>query len=225
MKVEPTIKYGCQVRERRTGDAFTLLAPGAFIQPTDDGRILWHILNYTPDEDESKILNAFEQAIAIWQPAFPSTITFEPTSDIDEAHIKLFFVGRSHPQYGDIFDGEDGTLALGFAPVEDEPLKGFILMDDGENWADMHTPNTKDLLTVFLHELGHTFNLGHESGVLEAIMFPSYSGEKRQIHQDDIDGIQSIYGRFGPPRDNDNAQQPAGCLSVLVPFLSIFFGQ
>jgi len=222
MKVEPTIKYGCAARQRTTGEAYTLLAPGAFIQPTDDGRILWHILNYTPDEDNSKIYSAFEQAMTIWQPAFPSTITLDSTSDPNEAHIKLYFVSESHPEYGDVFDGEDGTLALGFAPVDDEPLKGYILMDDGENWGDMHTPNTKDLLTVFLHELGHTFNLGHESRVRDAIMYPSYSGEKRQIHQDDIDGIQSIYGRFGPPRPG--TPQSGGCLSVLLPFL-VLFGQ
>jgi len=221
MKVEPTIKYGCAARQGMTGEAYTLLTPGAFIQPTDDGRILWHILNYTPDEDENKTYNAFAQAIAIWQPAFPTTITLDSTSDAAEAHIKLYFVSENHPEYSDVFDGEDGTLALGFAPVDDEPLKGYILMDDGENWGDMHTPNTKDLLTVFLHELGHTFNLGHESRVRDAIMYPSYSGEKREIHPDDIEGIQSIYGRFGPPRPG-TPQPNSGCLSFLVPFLAMF---
>jgi len=216
MKDEPIISYGC-TKQCTNGEAFTLLKPGAFIQPTD-GKILWHIINYTPDEDASKIYNAFVQAVAIWQPAFPAEIMLDSTSELDEAHIKLYFVGENHPEYDDVFDGEDGVLALGFAPTDDEPLKGYILMDDGENWGDMHTPNTKDLLTVFLHELGHTFNLGHESRVREAIMYPSYSGEKRQIHQDDIDGIQSIYGQFGPPPPNT----PTGCLSFLVPFVALF---
>jgi len=65
MKAEPPIKFGCC----RAGEPYTLLSPGAYIQPTDDGRILWHVINYTPDEDESKTLNAFSRAIDIWQPA------------------------------------------------------------------------------------------------------------------------------------------------------------
>jgi|GEM_PF-1183574 len=219
MEADLPIKYGCGSKFgcARHGEAYTLLTPGAYIQPTD-GNIFWHIINYTPDTDEGKTLNAFSRAIDIWQPAFPFEIKLEPTSNVNEAHIKLFFVGKNHPEYDDVFDGEDGVLAYGFAPVDDEPLKGYILMDDGEQWADMHSSTTKDLLTVFLHELGHVFNLGHESRVLQAVMYPSYSGIKHELHPDDIEGIQAIYGRFGPPIDPPSG----GCLSVLLPFLVAF---
>lgn len=220
MKQEPTIKYGCASKFGCTkhGEAYTLLTPGAAIEPNADGEILWHILNYTPDTDESKTLNAFERAMDIWQPAFPSTIRLVPTSDAGESHIKLFFVGENHPEYKDVFDGEDGVLAYGFAPVDDEPLRGYILMDDAEKWADMHSSTTKDLLTVFLHELGHVFNLGHESRVRAAVMYPSYSGIRHELHPDDIEGIQAIYGGGTTPPNSGNQ----GCLSVLLPFLIAF---
>jgi hypothetical protein len=52
--------------------------------------------------------------------------------------------------------------------------------------------NTIDLRTVWIHEFGHGLGLGHstETGsVMEAV----YDGPRRDLHQDDIDGITSLY--------------------------------
>jgi len=49
-----------------------------------------------------------------------------------------------------------------------------------------------DLETVYLHELGHGAGLGHSS-IEGAVMEPYYDGVRRALHQDDINGISSLY--------------------------------
>jgi len=65
------------------------------------------------------------------------------------------------------------------------------------NWYDGINPsdipnNAIDLQTVWSHELGHALGLGH-SNVNGAVMEPYYAGPLRILHQDDIDGITSLY--------------------------------
>ena len=53
-----------------------------------------------------------------------------------------------------------------------------------------------DVETVFLHEGGHVVGLGH-SDVEGAIMEPNYGGVQHTLHQDDKDGITSLYPAVG----------------------------
>ena len=57
-----------------------------------------------------------------------------------------------------------------------------------------------DLFAVALHEIGHNLGLDH-SNVENSIMFPNYSTGSNGLQKDDIDGIQSLYGkpRYTPP--------------------------
>jgi hypothetical protein len=57
--------------------------------------------------------------------------------------------------------------------------------------------NQIDLQTVWIHEFGHGLGLGH-SEFSDSVMFPKYTKPRRDLHQDDIDGINSLYGDAKP---------------------------
>ncbi|MBJ8205864.1 matrixin family metalloprotease, partial [Bacillus cereus] len=80
-----------------------------------------------------------------------------------------------------------------FPPPNSGSLAGDAHFDDGETWSISSPASGIDLITVAAHEFGHSLGLSH-SNVRGSLMFPSYSGILRSLHQDDISGIQSIYG-------------------------------
>lgn len=70
---------------------------------------------------------------------------------------------------------------------------GNVHFDDAEPWR----PGGRNLLWVAAHELGHSLGLRHSSHP-DALMSSHYGGyalgANVKLHQDDIDGIQAIYG-------------------------------
>ncbi|XP_039257635.2 uncharacterized protein LOC120334232 [Styela clava] len=94
------------------------------------------------------------------------------------------------------FDGKGGTLAHAFYPEN-----GRLHLDKTENWYLARKGSVdhykKDLFTVAAHELGHNIGLMH-SRTRGALMAPvyKYAGtvEEYKLPQDDINGIESMYG-------------------------------
>ena len=74
-------------------------------------------------------------------------------------------------------------------------MAGDIHFDDDETWSLNGQRDTTDFLWTSLHEIGHAIGLEH-SEKNDAIMWPWFEGYKAglTLRQDDISGIQSIYG-------------------------------
>lgn len=142
------------------------------------------------------------QAFDVWASVTPLTFT-EVTGSADAVFLISWEVGDHG--CGSPFDGPGHVLAHAFfpPPVNQHPgIAGDLHFDDQEVWATTHGGNGEgsiDLLSVAIHELGHALGLRHTNAP-DAIMYPTYSGNRRTLAQDDIDGIQSIYGTPDTPK-------------------------
>ena len=133
------------------------------------------------------------RAFALW--AGQTELTFTEATE-NTADIVIGWAVGDHGD-GDPFDGSGDVLAHASFPNPYDNSQVFLHFDDDERWVDSDTRNV-DLLTVAAHEIGHTLGLAH-SGDPSALMFPSYSGPHRFLDDDDIAGVQSLYGVGSAP--------------------------
>nr|XP_056714686.1 interstitial collagenase-like [Euleptes europaea] len=164
----------------------------------DKTHLTYRIENYTPDLHQEEVRRAIQKAFEVWSKASPLTFE-EKHTDIQDIMIS-FNVG----DHGDNspFDGNSGVLAHAFQPGKF--IGGDAHFDDAEHWTNGFQGT--NLFIVAAHEFGHSLGLSHstEAG---ALMFPTYSYQDPrsfQLPQDDINGIQTIYGK------SLNSQQPTG---------------
>jgi hypothetical protein len=141
--------------------------------------------------------NVIDRAFALWDAQIPLTIT--RGTDPASADIVISWEVGDHGD-GDPFDGPGDVLAHASFPNPYDKSQVFLHFDDDEQWVDSDSQDV-DLETVAAHEIGHTLGLAHSDDP-QALMFPSYSGPHRSLSQDDIAGIQDIYGA-------SSAQDPA----------------
>jgi hypothetical protein len=151
--------------------------------------ITYYFINGTDkifgDIEKELVIKAF----GLW--SVQTSLTFTETSSRQNADIVIGWAEGEHGD-GDPFDGPGNVLAHASYPNPYEERQVFLHFDDAEHWVDSDKENV-DLLTVAAHEIGHALGLGHSNDP-KALMFPSYSEPHRYLGNDDITGIQSLYG-------------------------------
>ena len=148
----------------------------------------WCLTATSPDLEPGEVVAAVTAATEEWERHSPLTLTLTGCADAD---IVVDFPVGDHGD-GSPFDGTNGVLAHAFYPQ----FGGATHFDDDENWTtDTRGGNGQpiDLETVALHELGHALGLRH-SATEGSVMFWAYQGTRRSLHDDDRQGIQSLYG-------------------------------
>ncbi len=180
--------------------------------------LTWCLKDTTPDLSRAQIIGALEAAAAEWSRVTP--LTLRRVDDCQGANLEVRFGIQEHGDNSP-FDGPGQTLAHAYFPQD-----GRVHFDDDETWTLTQRSsgsNPIDLQTVALHELGHALGLRHSS-VQGAVMHALYGGSRRRLTQDDVDGIQSIYGASSvnpdpnplPPGD-DHGDSPATATLVATP--------
>ncbi|CAG0888863.1 unnamed protein product [Cyprideis torosa] len=136
----------------------------------------------TDDEVDKEVQRAFD----VWTKYTPLTFTRKKSGDV---HIDVRFERGEHGD-GDPFDGRGGTLAHAYFPI----YGGDAHFDDQEIWT-INSYSGTNLFQVAAHEFGHSLGLSH-SDVRDSLMAPFYREYKPsfELHQDDIRGIQALYG-------------------------------
>ena len=164
------------------------------ISKWDDLDITYFFENGTDQLNGSLERDLIRRAFALWSDQTP--LTFTEVANPSEADISVAWAIRDHGD-GDAFDGPGDILAHASFPNPYDNSQVFLHFDDEERWVDSETRDV-DLLTVAAHEIGHTLGLAHSNDP-DALMFPSYSGPHRFLGDDDIAGIQDVYGVGSAP--------------------------
>ena len=164
------------------------------ISAWDKNDITYAFANGTDQIEGDRERDLIGRAFGLWSKQTP--LTFTEIADTATADIVVGWAVGDHGD-GDPFDGPGDVLAHASFPNPYDNSQVFLHFDDDERWVDSETRNV-DLLTVAAHEIGHTLGLAHSNDP-DALMYPSYSEPHRSLGQDDIRGIQSIYGMGSAP--------------------------
>ncbi|XP_051899382.1 matrix metalloproteinase-17-like [Pristis pectinata] len=166
--------------------------------------LTWRIKKYPEQSnlEQNTITLLLHHAFQVWSKVSPLEFHQRPNEDVD---ILIEF-GKSQHGDGYPFDGAGGTLAHAFFPG-DHPISGDAHFDEDETWTYNSDVGT-DLFAVAIHEFGHAIGLAHSSAG-QSIMQPYYQGpagevRQYQLPQDDVYGIEQLYGR----RQHPNEEKP-----------------
>ena len=169
--------------------------------------LTYYFINGTGKINGDTERDLIRAAFALWADETP--LSFNEAADSAQADILIGWAEGEHGD-GDSFDGPGDVLAHASYPNPYQDRQVFLHFDDSERWVNSETQNV-DLLTVAAHEIGHNLGLDHSNNP-NALMYPSYSAPHRSLGQDDIAGVQSLYGLAAQPAESPEAP-PQGATS------------
>ncbi|HYO98959.1 MAG TPA: matrixin family metalloprotease [Pyrinomonadaceae bacterium] len=156
----------------------------------------------------SDVLGAARRALRRWSDA--ARIQFvESSTSLDTVNtsgsdgVSLITVANN-PTNAAFTSGRLGRTRVVFEPTSGRIQEGDLAISPNTQFSTDGTPNTYDLESTFVHELGHLLGLDH-SGVVGATMQPRQglnfvdpAFTIRTLSDDDLAGIRSIYGQRTP---------------------------
>ncbi|XP_017781282.1 PREDICTED: matrix metalloproteinase-14-like isoform X2 [Nicrophorus vespilloides] len=161
--------------------------------------LTYRISKYPKNLKQSEVDKELQKAFDVWTGY--TDLNFKPATG--KVHIDIRFESGEHGD-GDPFDGPGGTLAHAYFPI----YGGDAHFDASETWTIGSYRGT-NLFQVAAHEFGHSLGLSH-SDVRSALMAPFYRGYEPffELDQDDVDGIQALYGKKTSRRVDPPQKQP-----------------
>jgi len=163
-----------------------------------DGGIKDALRNSLPD---STIRAAVHEAMSVWAGVVPIKIQQQADEGPNPSDVAYFGSTRLLRFGHHADDGEpatDDVLAHAWGPNDLSSLAGDVHLDDLNDWGTFVSGSTNDILEVLVHEVGHALGMQHEddvSCVMNSTQQNFYNGlGTASLFQDDINGIQSLYG-------------------------------
>lgn len=196
---EPEYRYDAMPGE---GEESATISEYRAISQWNKLEIEYFFINDTGKLQGNTEMDVVRQAFGLWAQETP--LTFIEVFNRAEADILIGWASGDHGD-GDPFDGPGDVLAHASFPNPFDDRQVFLHFDDDERWVSSNTDNI-DLLTVAAHEIGHTLGLAHSNDP-NALMYPSYDGPHRFLDDDDIAGMQSLYGVASAPQPAPNVPE------------------
>jgi Matrixin/Putative peptidoglycan binding domain len=166
--------------------------------PWPKKRLRYRIERFSNKLSQENVREGIRRAFRLWMEVTPLVIVEAASGSTPDFEIG-FFTGTHGPSC-EAFTAPGGVLAHAFFPNQGT-LSGDTHFDDLENWSvDLPSSGT-DLVTAAAHEFGHALGLDHSTDA-NALMFPFLSRTRRHLGQDDIAGIQRLYGPPEPDSDD-----------------------
>jgi hypothetical protein len=154
------------------------------------------VLNTLEGFDPEEVRQVIRDSFQAWANETP--LTFTEVND-DRADIVIEFAPIDGP-----------SQVLGQACPPSSPCAGSVQFDSNEYWILREPQYMTDisLLGVATHEFGHVIGLLHSDDA-SALMYPQYSPYNITPGDDDIRGVQRLYGA-GRGTVNNPTPQPGG---------------
>lgn len=158
--------------------------------------------SYNPKENDpfvkesANIRRIIGEALKVWEQDTIMTFKEIPYNSAQEADILVSFEAPKHYDV-DPYPFGPSTLAHAFQPgngvAGDAHFNREVKWDFDVSYDSKPREGKVSFFAVALHELGHSLGLGHTRDT-DAVMYEFYSRSTATLAEDDIRGMQHIYG-------------------------------